>query len=780
MQSAKGVITYANKAACEMMGLAYEELTGRTSHDPMWRAVKEDNSPMLGDEHPAMVVLRTGVPQRNVVMGLYYGPHGAQRWIQVNAEPIYDLVTGEPREVLTTLTDITDRKRAEESLKRRTEQLEALVRTSLAINTVLDKDSVLRTLVACARELVDTSAGTAGLIVDGRVVYTQYDLEGENVPIDFSYGPGEGVTGWVMSTRQPYFTNDSMRDPHLDPPAREKLKIRNIISVPIISISGELLGCFSLHNKRGNKLFDQEDVSILQGLAASAAIALENSRMLVEQKRTEEALHEAEAKYRSLIEESLVGVYLIVGDEFVYVNPRFVEMYGYSQEEAVGMKVVDVAAPEYRELMTENLRQRLSREVKSAHYTLKCKRKDGTIFDAEVYGSVTVYKGQTAIIGSVMDISERKKAEESLLLDEARLEALLRLSQMTDATLEEISDFALQEAINLTKSKIGYLAFANEDETVLNMFSWSKLAREMCIVSDKPTVYPVKETGLWGEAIRQRKPIITNDYVAPNPYKRGLPDGHIELIRHMNIPVFDGKKIVAVAGVGNKDEDYNESDVRQITLLMDGMHRLLQRKRTALELKESEENRRQFEKHVEAQKRQFYRETIISVTGGKLDICDAPFVRPYISKAVIKINVSNASQIGPARRRIERYCLEQGLTEDRLNSFVIAVGEAITNAIKHGKFGRVYAGTDNGAVWVGVSDRGEGIESLILPRATLLRGFSTKPSLGLGYSIMLDVCDRILLKTGDRGTTVILIKNLQEPQLAVTPDQLPDTWSSIP
>jgi len=183
--------------------------------------------------------------------------------------------------------------------------------------------------------------------------------------------------------------------------------------------------------------------------------------------------------------------------------------------------------------------------------------------------------------------SERKRAAAALLLEQSRLEALLDLSQMTMAPMQEITDFALDAAVRLTGSTIGYLAFMNEDESVLTMHSWSKTAMKQCAVIDKPIVYPVETTGLWGEAVRQRKPVITNDYSAPDPHKKGYPEGHIKVLRHMNVPVFDGERIVAVAGVGNKSDCYDESDVRQLKLLMQGMWRLVRRKRDEQALQEA-------------------------------------------------------------------------------------------------------------------------------------------------------------------------------------------------
>jgi PAS domain S-box-containing protein len=182
------------------------------------------------------------------------------------------------------------------------------------------------------------------------------------------------------------------------------------------------------------------------------------------------------------------------------------------------------------------------------------------------------------ILGAYEDITERKLAEESINLNEFRLEALLDLNQMTEASINEITGFTVEEAIWLTNSKIGYLAFVDKDETFV-IQSWSKRALEECGIIDKPIIYPANNLGLLGESIRQRKSVIINDFSAPIPNKKGYPKGHMEIIRYLSVPVFDEDLIVAVAGVGNKEDDYNEKDVQQLTLLLEGMWRIIKHKR---------------------------------------------------------------------------------------------------------------------------------------------------------------------------------------------------------
>jgi len=190
--------------------------------------------------------------------------------------------------------------------------------------------------------------------------------------------------------------------------------------------------------------------------------------------------------------------------------------------------------------------------------------------------------------GAIFDVTRKKRAIETFRLNESRLNALLDLNQMSGIPLNEITGHALEKAIELTSSKLGYCAFVNEDEKIIQMYSWSKMAIKNCKIKHKQKTYHLDQMGLWGEAIRQRKPIITNEYKAPNPNKRGQPEGHVSILRHMNVPIFDQGSIVMIAGVGNKRKNYDPSDVRQVILLMEGMWNIIRRKQIEDNLRESE------------------------------------------------------------------------------------------------------------------------------------------------------------------------------------------------
>lgn len=174
-------------------------------------------------------------------------------------------------------------------------------------------------------------------------------------------------------------------------------------------------------------------------------------------------------------------------------------------------------------------------------------------------------------------------------LSEVRLDALLKLSQLRDRSFDKLLDFGLEEAIVLTGSKIGYIYYYSEETENFTLHSWSASVMSQCALMTKQTIYQLEKTGLWGEAVRQRRAIVTNDYAAPNPWKKGYPEGHVHLVRHMNLPIFIDNRIVAVIGVGNKATDYSEDDLNQMQLFMEGLWNIAERVRAEERLKQSEE-----------------------------------------------------------------------------------------------------------------------------------------------------------------------------------------------
>jgi PAS domain S-box-containing protein len=151
--------------------------------------------------------------------------------------------------------------------------------------------------------------------------------------------------------------------------------------------------------------------------------AAEANRTLLEQ-----ALEKSEIKFKTLTEKSVVGVYLIQDGVFRYVNPKLAEIFGYERSDLIGKtKVLELVYHEDRPILEENLRKRLSGQIDSMNYQFRGIKKDGAVIDIEAYGSRMDHQGAPAVIGSLVDISERL-AMESQMREHERMAYLGHLS----------------------------------------------------------------------------------------------------------------------------------------------------------------------------------------------------------------------------------------------------------------------------------------------------------------------------------------------------------------
>ncbi|KAL3912095.1 MAG: hypothetical protein SGILL_007023, partial [Bacillariaceae sp.] len=134
-QDASGNIISANPSAERILGLTMDQMMGRTSVDPRWKSVKEDGSDYPGEQHPAMVALKTGKSVLNAIMGVHHPEDESAHWISIDAVPLFKPNETTPFQVYTTFTDITEQKRSEQQLllaKEKAEEADKLKSAFLA------------------------------------------------------------------------------------------------------------------------------------------------------------------------------------------------------------------------------------------------------------------------------------------------------------------------------------------------------------------------------------------------------------------------------------------------------------------------------------------------------------------------------------------------------------------------------------------------------------------------------------------------------------------------
>lgn len=140
------------------------------------------------------------------------------------------------------------------------------------------------------------------------------------------------------------------------------------------------------------------------------------TEVITEKMNTELALKEAELKFRNLVEKSLVGVYIMQKGKFQYTNPVFAEIFGYAPGEMIdSLPVEAIVHEDDRQVLFENIRKRMEGEIDSINYEIRGLKKDGQTIRIQVFGSRTIYNGENAIIGTLIDTTEKRRMEQEIL-----------------------------------------------------------------------------------------------------------------------------------------------------------------------------------------------------------------------------------------------------------------------------------------------------------------------------------------------------------------------------
>ena len=166
-------------------------------------------------------------------------------------------------------------------------------------------------------------------------------------------------------------------------------------------------------------------------------------------------LRHAEIRVRALLEQSIAGVYVIDDEHLLYVNEAFARIFGRTVQDLVGhAPTLDLVHPDDRFLVAGNIGKRLSGEVDALHYTFRGLRADGSTVWCEVFGRRIEYEGRPAILGTLLDVTEHRRAEQWLRESEAHLRAIVEAAPIGMAVIDERGQFA--ETNERLRAMFGY------------------------------------------------------------------------------------------------------------------------------------------------------------------------------------------------------------------------------------------------------------------------------------------------------------------------------------
>ncbi len=296
---------------------------------------------------------------------------------------------------------------------------------------------------------------------------------------------------------------------------------------------------------------------------------------ITDRKRAEEALKESEANYSDLYENA-PDMYVSVSAKTALIekcNHTLANTLGYSKEEILGRPVFEIYHPDCLEEVKKTFKLFVETGT-ICDKELQLQKKDGSKLDVSL--NVSSVRGDLGDIlfsrSTLRDITERKR---NYAINASRWHLMqFAVTHSLDELLEE----TLNEAQNLTDSLIGFYHFVKEDQKSLTLQNWSTSTKKnFCRAEGKGRHYAITEAGVWVDCVYQRKPVIHNDYTSL-PHRKGLPEGHAEVVRELVVPVLRGKTIKAILGVGNKPANYVEKDVEAISLLADLAWEIAERK----------------------------------------------------------------------------------------------------------------------------------------------------------------------------------------------------------
>jgi len=404
-QDADGNIISANPAAERILGLSLEQMQRKTSMDPRWKAIDENGNELPGEQHPAMVALRTGEKVENFVQGIFVPERNEYVWMLVNSIPQFKEGSDKPYQVYSTFRDITQRKQAEDSLRESERLLKEAQRVAHIGHWKLDPD--------------------IGTPVWSEEIFRIFGLD-----------PEEGEPSFADHKK--YLHSEDW--PRLNDAVTTASETGEPFDIEfrIMRPDGELRWMHAI----GTATMD-DDGTITEVFGTAQDIT--------ERKRYEEQLRETKNRYQSLFENSLVGIGLATPEgNIIEANDAFTEILGYDKAE---LKEINAAELYCNRAEREEIQKTMRGDGRLVDYETTLQHRDRTEINVLLSISEIDIEGTPFYQTTCLDITERKQAQQQLEEREKKFREIFHnandamyLHQLTEdgmpGTFVEVNDVA--------------------------------------------------------------------------------------------------------------------------------------------------------------------------------------------------------------------------------------------------------------------------------------------------------------------------------------------------
>lgn len=441
-------ISLCNLTACNLLGLSLDQMLGKSAIDPAWHFIREDGTIMPEEEYPVNRVLSTGISLENYVLGISRDSE-PNVWVLVTAFPEFDL-KNQLKQIVVTFIDISNLKQAEAELREMTGVLENAV------------------------------SGISKLDVQGRYLYvnrTYASITG--------YQPEEMIgMSWQLTVHPDELEKMIANYHQMVQEGRVEVETRGIRRDGSVFYKQlVMIACYDEQYQLSGHYCFMKDIS--------------------DRKLAELALKKESLRSKTLFDMSMDGIVAMNhrGD-VVQTSPSFARMIGYTVEETLKLNVADWDA----QWTEEELQVFINREEVIPLFETRHRRKDGSIYDVEISWNRVELEDQRINFCICRDISDRKQAEETLRISQARFAGILEIANdaiisvdinqritLFNQGAEKIFGYKADEILGQPLDQLLPSRFANVHHDHVNNFGQSSgKARRMGGVE---TYRPVGERG---------------------------------------------------------------------------------------------------------------------------------------------------------------------------------------------------------------------------------------------------------------------------------------------